>query len=152
MPLSDYLPDRRILLGLESRSKQEALRETLGLFRGEPGVNDAAALASAVEKRDAPTLFENHCGILIAHGRTNAVEKLVMAVGRCKNQIIEPGAAAALRLVFVAGIPSAFDSEYLRSVGAIARICRNPETLQALLECEQSSDFAEILNREELAF
>lgn len=152
MPLSDYLPARRIRLELEGTTKQEVLAETLQLFRGEPDVRDASALSSAVETRDAPTLCENGCGILIAHGRTNAVEKLVLAVGRCKNEVIEPGTPAPLRLVFVAGIPSAFASEYLRLVGAIARICKDPESLRDLLECSNPSEFVAILDREELAF
>jgi mannitol/fructose-specific phosphotransferase system IIA component (Ntr-type) len=49
------------------------------------------------------------------------------------------------RLVFVFAIPAAMSEEYLRKVGALARICREPEKSAALLAAATPGEFAELL-------
>jgi mannitol/fructose-specific phosphotransferase system IIA component (Ntr-type) len=50
-----------------------------------------------------------------------------------------------VRLVFVAGIPFALNSEYLRVVGTIARLCSNKELVQELLSASRADAFIDIL-------
>jgi hypothetical protein len=45
----------------------------------------------------------------------------------------------------VAGIPSAFDSGYLRAVGVIARLCRDRGMLDKLLGVADPARFVELL-------
>jgi mannitol/fructose-specific phosphotransferase system IIA component (Ntr-type) len=113
-------------------------------------VRDFAALKKAVELRDAPVVCENGSGLLIAHGRTESVSRLVLAAGRCESPFLVSGSEGAVRLVFVAGIPTAFSSEYLRVVGAIVRVCRNPDDLAALLSAATTAEFVERLTQAEL--
>ena len=52
---------------------------------------------------------------------------------------------APLRLLFIAGIPAAFSNDYLRMVGAIARICSDAERAQELLDAATPPAFLETL-------
>jgi hypothetical protein len=53
-------------------------------------------------------------------------------------------------LVFVAGIPGAFTSEYLRIVGAIVRICRDRRQLDRLLTIKEPERFVSLLSSGEV--
>jgi hypothetical protein len=68
-----------------------------------------------------------------------------MAAGRSSDGIVVPGSGERIRLVFVAGIPSAFDSGYLRAVGVIARLCRDRGMLDKLLGVADPARFVELL-------
>jgi len=55
-------------------------------------------------------------------------------------------APAGPHLVFVFAIPAAMSEEYLRNVGALARICREPEKTDALLAAATPAEFAGLLD------
>jgi len=96
--------------------------------------------------RAAPAVStDDGYGIVIAHGRTNSVTSLVMAAGRSPNGFASPHIAAPVRLVFVVGIPTALNQDYLRVVGTIARLCGKPETLQKLLQAPNARAFLDLL-------
>lgn len=134
----------RVRLDLPASSHEEAVETVLSLLQGDPDVPDFAELKAAVKTRAASALPGSP--ILIAHGRTNAVRKFVLAAGRLAAEAADP---SPLRLVFVAGIPSTMNSDYLRAVGAIARICSHPSQLAELLEVPTQADFISCLQAAE---
>ena len=68
-----------------------------------------------------------------------------MAAGRSPEGMAYPGLRDPVRLFFVAAIPSAFTSEYLRIVGAIVRICRDKRQLRGLLTAKDAGRFIALL-------
>jgi mannitol/fructose-specific phosphotransferase system IIA component len=50
----------------------------------------------------------------------------------------------------VAGIPGTFNTEYLRIVGAIARICQDRHQLDRLLATKTKEDFLQLLEAGEV--
>jgi mannitol/fructose-specific phosphotransferase system IIA component (Ntr-type) len=98
-----------------------------------------------VLQRNAPAIDADGCGIVIAHGRTDAVGSLVMAAGRSNEGFPSSDTKENVQLVFVAGIPSALNSEYLRVVGTIARLCSKTELVQKMLSATSPSAFIDIL-------
>ena len=145
-PISEILLPAQINLALAARDQAGGVDEVLSKLNGDPRVQDWSALMQSVTERNAPALSCNSCGICIAHGRTNAVSSLVMAAGRSSKGLASPEVRDKVRLVFVAGIPSAFDSEYLRIVGAIARLCRDKSLLDKLLAAQDPGDFIKLLS------
>jgi mannitol/fructose-specific phosphotransferase system IIA component (Ntr-type) len=144
-PIGDVLQVEHIILSISAMEKGAAIDEVLAKLNGDMRVKDFPELYKAVHERDAAAIAENGCGICVAHGRTEAVSSLVMAVGRSAQGIAFPGLEEPVRLVFVAGIPRAFNSEYLRIVGAIARICRDKHQLDRLLATKTTEEFLHIL-------
>jgi len=145
IPISEILLPDQINLALASRDQAGGVDELLAKLNGDPRVHDWSALVQAVTERNAPAISCNGCGVCIAHGRTNAVGSLVMAAGRSAKGLQSPEVRDKVRLVFVAGIPSAFDSEYLRIVGAIARLCRDKALLNKLLTVQDPAEFIRLL-------
>jgi len=148
--ISDILLPSQINLALFGKDQAAGIDEVLSKLNGDPRVSDWRALSQAVTERNAPALACNGCGICIAHARTNAVHSLVMAAGRSTEGLVSPEVSEPVRLVFVAGIPSAFSSEYLRVVGAIARFCRDKALLDKLLHVPDPREFIELLARQEI--
>lgn len=141
LTFSEVLLEKQVLLSLEASSKAAAIQLLLQSLESDDRISSHEELAAAVIGREAAALEENGIGICIAHGRTNAVRSLVMAAGRFDVPIVIDEISSPLSLVFVAGIPAAFSTEYLRLVGAIARICSAPDQIQSLLNAPSPSDF-----------
>lgn len=144
--ISELLFPDDVNLALAATTKQAAIEEVLAKLIGDPRISDWEALRTAVVTRDAPSIAVNGMGICIAHGRLNSVKSLVLAAGRSSKPLACSEIAEPLRLVFVAGIPAAFDSEYLRVVGAIVRICRDKHQLERLLAAREADYFVELLD------
>lgn len=145
MTIDEILFPADVNLALRAGDKSAALEEILGQVRGDARVGHWERLRAAVIERDAPAIELDGYGICIAHGRTDAVTDLVVAAGRSSAGVVFPGSALPVRLIFVAGIPSAMNSEYLRLVGAIARVCRDPAQMEELLAVENGEAFVDCL-------
>lgn len=143
--ISEILEAPHVNLTLVAKDQVAAVEEVLGQLNGDSRITDFGALRKAVLERNAPALEAGSCGICIAHGRTNAVHGLVMAAGRSPGGFQSPQIGQEVRLVFVAGIPSAFDSEYLRIVGTIARLCRDKTMIEKLLHVTDPGRFVDLL-------
>lgn len=146
MSLSEILLPEHINLHLDAGDENDAVEELLFPLRGDIRINNWDAFRASVLDRAAPAIStDDGCGIVIAHGRTNAVDSLVMSAGRSTNGIPSAGIAGGVRLVFVVGIPTALNQEYLRVVGTIARLCGKPEHLQKLLAAPKAKEFLDLL-------
>lgn len=141
----EVLRPAQVKLGIPASQSEDAVRQVMNLLRGDERVPDFAKFEEAVFRREPPLLEEDGCMICIAHGRTEALKQIVMSAGRVDLPEENPEDAAALRLVFVAGIPSAFNTDYLRLVGAIARICSNKEDRNRLLGTKEPGKFVQLL-------
>jgi PTS system nitrogen regulatory IIA component len=144
--LSELLPPHRVQLGLGADEAVEAVAVVLESLRGEPAVNDFAALGAVIAQRAAAEVDCGAARLLVAHGRTEAVQSLVLAAGRFDAA---PGGIPLL--VFTAGIPAAFQTDYLRVVGVIARVCRQTEGLAALLAAPSPASFVGVLQEAEVS-
>ncbi len=148
--IADILPPAHVSLTLSSEDQKGGIAEVLGSLQGRPGVGDWDALREAVTARNAPAISCGACGVCIAHGRTNAVQSLVMAAGRSSEGLTSSNISERVRLVFVVGIPAAFQSDYLRIVGTIARLCHDKDLFGALLSAQTSEKFVHLLTRAEV--
>ncbi|MEX1118418.1 MAG: PTS sugar transporter subunit IIA [Terrimicrobiaceae bacterium] len=147
--LSELLPAHHVDLALSATTKTAAVDDILARLEGHACVKNFPGLKAAIEARDASVIFEDGLGLLIAHGRTEAVSRIVLAAGRFNPPLQLPGEAGPVHLVFVAGIPAAFSTEYLRVVGAIVRCCKDPESLPALLSAPSAAAFVQLLTEGE---
>jgi mannitol/fructose-specific phosphotransferase system IIA component (Ntr-type) len=149
-PIADVLQPDHVLLTLSAKEPSAAIEEVMATLEGDERVRDFAALREAVYTQPAPAIAENGIGICIAHGRTELVTSLVMSAGRSVQGIVFPKLSERVKLVFVAGIPGAFTSEYLRIVGAIVRICRDKRQLDRMLSTKDPDRFVALLSSGEV--
>lgn len=143
--IRQILQPGHVNLSLSSTAIPSAVNEVLASLNGDTRILQWDGLKKSVLERNAPAIDADGCAIVIAHGRTDAVGSLVMAVGRSTEGFPSDAAKENVRLIFVAGIPSALNSEYLRVVGTIARLCSNRDFVQELLSTPRQDAFVDIL-------
>ncbi|OPZ30595.1 MAG: PTS system fructose-specific EIIABC component [Lentisphaerae bacterium ADurb.BinA184] len=79
--LQDFVRPELLKPRLEATNKTDVIRELLGLLEEQDLVRDPAAALEALLAREASMSTGLQHGIAIPHARTNAVDKLVCAIG-----------------------------------------------------------------------
>lgn len=128
----------RVRLDLSAQDRASAVRATAELLAGDPRVGSWEEFWSSIGTRQVVDLSDCSGGVMIAHGRSPSVSALALGAVRW----VAPDGP---RLVFVFAIPAAMSGEYLRQVGALARVCREQDKLSALLRVATPAEFAALL-------
>jgi mannitol/fructose-specific phosphotransferase system IIA component (Ntr-type) len=132
-----FSPDR-INLNLTAPDRDAALRASAELLSDDARVGDWDEFWTSIGARQVVDLADCAGHVMIAHGRGKSVAALALAAARWSG----PHGPC---LIFVFAIPAAMSGEYLRKVGALARVCREPEKLAALVSATTTADFAALL-------
>ena len=127
-----------VCLDLDAPDRDTALRRTAELLAADPRLGNWEEFWLSIGGRQVVELADSAGRVILAHGRGQSVRKLALAAARWS-------APDGPRLVFVFAIPAAMSEEYLRKVGALARICREPEKSAALLAAATPGEFAGLL-------
>ncbi len=148
--IADMLLPENVLLEVAGVTPTEALQKVIALLRNDEAVTDYEKLSAALLAA-APCAAEAGCefAICIPHVRTAAVSAMVMSVGRADPGVLFPGCPQPIRYLFCIALPAALDSEYLRLVGLLARVLRNPSSEAELRVAATPSEFVHVLARYE---
>ncbi len=148
--ISETMLPENVVLGLSADSADGAIGEVIELLRNDEEVVDFAKLSAAL-RAAAPCAAEAGCEfeICLPHARTVAVTGMVMSAGRVEPGILFPGCARPIRYFFCIGLPPALDSEYLRIIGLLSRVLRQPDSEAELRAAKTSADFVKVLAKHE---
>ncbi len=146
--LSVSLLSKDIQLQLRATDHRDALEEVISTLRSDHRIRDWEKLrASLLANLHIETFNGSSGSMSLHHGRTESVSSLVLAVGRSATGLGSKQGGEATRLIFVAAVPEAMNKEYLRILGAISRVCREEESLVALLKAENGDSFLATLEK-----
>ena len=142
-------PDH-VALDLESTTPVAAIDEVAALVKSHPAVLDWEALLAGVHA-SAPCLPEPGGGfsLCIPHTRGECVDSMVMSVGRSEAGIVFPGVELPVRYLFCIAVPRSLAADYLRIVGLLARVFKDPQTEGDLRAAATVPEFVELLSRRE---
>lgn len=146
--LSSHLRAKDIHLKLRSTNCADALEEILSPLRRDSRVRDWDKLRSSLHagaRIEAAT--EHRATMILHHGRTESVSGLVLALGRSRAGLPNPGTGPDIHLLVVAAIPETLNNEYLRIIGAVARVCGQAGTFRKLLEAPAATDVTALLEK-----
>ncbi|HEY6226792.1 MAG TPA: PTS sugar transporter subunit IIA [Verrucomicrobiae bacterium] len=152
MSIGDYLDPRAVSLGLQSNSKDEALRELVNLI---PELHNRAAeqlsLWQALADREKLHTTAVGEGLAFPHARNamgNLIKRPVIVVGR-HNTGVAWGSADSkpVQLLFMLAAPSL--TEHLHLLGLMSRILRNAKVREELLRATTPEQVIEILKNGE---
>ena len=137
--IRELLAPNCINLALTGPSEAEAISNVAKLLKGKRGVLSLSGLKQDVLTRErlSPTGIGNL--LAIPHARTDHVDRIVMAVGRCETPIDFDGEPA--RLIFMIGIPRTMPAKYLSLIGAFGRLAHNEQILNVLLHATTTKQF-----------
>ena len=143
MKLRDFLAPERTSVPLDARSLQEATSRLLERMVSAHGVIDADKLSRRVLGVAPGDVVAMGDRAFLVHQRTNAVGKLIVAVGvavepiRHRNEENEDRYA---RIVLLIATPPRHAARYLQVVAAFARLLRDPVVLARVLGARSSAE------------
>jgi PTS system nitrogen regulatory IIA component len=148
--IESLLPLDHIALDLAAETPQAAIDEVAALVKNHPAVIDWEAMRKGVHG-SAPCLPENAgaFSICLPHTRGECVSRMVMSVGRSAAGIAFSGVEFPVHYIFCIAVPRALAADYLRIVGLLARIFKDPAAERELRAATAASVFIEHLSRRE---
>ena len=148
--IADILPADHVALDLAATTPRAAIDEVAALMKNDAAVDDWDALLAGVQAV-APCLPEEVGGfaICIPHTRGECVSGMVMSVGRSAAGVKFPDVALPVRYFFCIAVPRALAADYLRIVGLLARVFKDPAAERELRAAATPTDFIALLSRRE---
>lgn len=149
--IADILHPSDITLDVPAAREQEAIFQIASLLKEDDRVADWNAFYAALSSKNPCIAAGAGFEISIPHARTDTVKSMVMSVGRSETGVATAGDEPNTRYIFVTGIPGAFATDYLRVIGAIARVFKNEAAEKQLRATRDPAEFLEILSSREMA-
>ena len=139
--LADILNERQIALQLKPRRKTNALREMVDLFALNETVSQPNLFLGQVLAREdtSSTLAEN--GVAFPHARTDLVDRIALAIGRSRAGIPWNADGNRAHLIFLIAVPQQLVNDYLIVVGTLARITKDEDHRNCLLNAATAAEF-----------
>jgi mannitol/fructose-specific phosphotransferase system IIA component (Ntr-type) len=150
MTIADILHPRHIDLDLKPTMQQEAVFQVAAMLKDDERVLDWNVFYGGLTTKNPCIAAGNDVEICIPHSRTSAVASMVMSVGRSVGGVQFAGPKANIHYIFVIGVPAALAADYLRIIGALARIFRNPEAEKSIRAAKTAADFLAIVTQTEV--
>ena len=119
--------------------------EVAELLASHPAMDNFEAFRRDLLAREAAGSTCLSGGVALPHARTAAVREIIVAAGRSAGGVRFKGLEEPVHLVFVVATPRSQITGYLATVGALARLLRDPERRLHLLECATPGEFAALL-------
>lgn len=141
MHISSLFQPAFVKLQLEATKRAEAIRESAELLRTHPEMRNFDLFYDDLLERER---VESTClgnDLAFPHARTDAVEGMALAAARIPEGIVFDNCGQTVKLIFVIGTPKRMVQEYLKLVGGLARLLKEPEVRADLLAVETPEDF-----------
>lgn len=148
--IASLLNPEAITLDLKATQKAAALREVAELLAKNKCVSNFEAFFNEVLQRERASNTALSHDVAIPHARTDQCDDIVIAVGRSNAGLdFEAKDNHPVRLIFLIGTPKQMVTDYLRVVGNLARLLRQDDLRQRLLDAPDPASFIKILEEAE---
>ena len=152
MLLSELLTADRVKVPLGSRSKDEMLRELVELAVGDRGPRIVETVLGAVRDREGVLSTGIGGGVAIPHGKTTAVDQLVMAAGVAREPLeFDALDAQPVELFFLLIGPESASGAHVKALSRISRLLRREPLRNALRSAGDPEAFLRIVRESEAA-
>lgn len=149
--IGDILHPRQIDLHLEAPTQEEAIFHVASLLKDDERIKDWTGFYNGLKSGNPCVAAGAEFQICIPHVRTNAVSTMVMAVGRSLEGVpVSKKKGDKTHYIFVAGVPTALAADYLRIIGALARVFSDRAAELQLRKAERPEDFLALLAAHEM--
>lgn len=146
MLLTELLSVERIKIPLESQTKDELLRELVGVVAGSAGAPDREDVLRAVREREAVLSTGIGHGVAIPHGKSSAVGDLRMAAGRAAEPVdFDALDGQPVSLFFLLVGPESAAGPHIKALSRISRLVRKDEVREKLVAAQTAEEFLSAL-------
>jgi len=125
-----------IIPTLTGSTKREIIEKLVGILQSEGIIKNAEAAVDAVMEREESMSTGMQYGIALPHARTDAVDKITVAVGLSKKGVDFQALDGEPSKIFVLILsPQSTDSPHIQFLANIATRLNNEEAREKLLSC-----------------
>ena len=145
MQLTDYLGKNAVNLDLSSTTKDDVLRELIGLI--DVDEKSAAILFKMLKRRENLGSTGIGRGIAIPHCRALVVDKLKLAYGRARDgvEFRSVDGQRARHFFLIVAPPLEISNDYLPVLGRIAAFANRPGIAEKLAAIQTADELSELL-------
>ena len=146
MLLTKFISKGCIVPELQATSKAAVLKELTDLLFRRRRLQGAGAALEQIMSREAIESTGIGRGIAVPHARVAGLKDLVCAVGRASKGLDfmavdkEP-----VHLIFLICYPPSHQTTYLNFIATVAKLLREQDSLQAILEAKSAADIFDVL-------
>ena len=147
MRLSKLLADELVLFDMAASTKEGAIDALLTMIGKRFPQLDKNQIADAVAERERVENTSYGHGYAFPHARTDAVERMYIAIGISKKGLADKTAdGQQLCVVCLMLTPSNISQLYLQTLSAFARFAREPKNLKRLLEAKNPASVVDVIH------
>jgi len=148
--IADILHPEDIDLDLKMSNQEEAVNHVAALLREDERVTDWNTFYQGLSSKTSHLAAAEGAEICIPHTRTESVTGMVMSAGRSQAGILVPGVKLPIHFIFAIGVPVALAADYLRIIGALARIFKTSDSRDRLRRAKDPAEFLQLLASAEM--
>ena len=150
MLLTELLSIDRIKIPLESQTKDDLLRELVGVAAAPAGQPARDDVLRAVREREAVLSTGIGHGVAIPHGKSSAVGDLRMAAGRAAAPVdFDALDGQPVSLFFLLVGPESAAGPHIKALSRISRLVRKDEVRDKLVAAQTAQEFMDALKEAE---
>ena len=139
MNLSDYLNGSRIVLNLQGENKKHVLEKLVEILGNQVSINQQNIVDLLVVREKLSTTGIGF-GIAIPHCKSSEVSELQVVVGRFEQGVdFNALDGKPVKLLFLLVAPEQSSSEHLKVLAKIARIAKDEDIRQHILQITDSN-------------
>lgn len=148
--MTELLSIERIKIPLESRNKDDLLRELVDVIGGPADAADREDVLRAVREREAVLSTGIGHGVAIPHGKSSAVDGLQMAAGRSAAPVdFDALDGQPVSLFFLLVGPESAAGPHIKALSRISRLVRKDEVRAKLVAARTPEEFLQALQEAE---
>lgn len=149
--LSNYLKVQTVKLDLDSKDKNQLLKDLYESFSNAPEITDKKKCFEDILEREKLGSTGIGKGVAIPHAKTQGVKDIIMTVGVCKNEISYDSIdASPVNIVFMFLSPVEMSQEYLIMLARISRLIKEDSFRSQVLNAKTNEEIFDILDSKEV--
>ena len=150
MTLLDILSADSTLVDLKGETKEDIIAELVDTLAVGDAISDRDKVLQAVLEREKIMSTGIGDGIAIPHGKSDAVEKLVAALGTQRRGVdFEALDGEPAYVFFLLVSPANVSGPHIKALARISRLLKNDDFKKMLIAAETAAEIIEIIETEE---
>lgn len=150
MKVLEFLDISTIHLDLKSTVKQDVISELCQLLHSNGKIKDANAVIASLMEREKLGSTGIGQGVAIPHGKSDATEGLVAALGVSKKGVeFEALDGEPVHVIFLLVAPPDSSGNHLKALARISRLLKDKFFRQAIKEAKSPDEIQKIIKEED---
>ena len=146
MDFIEYLDNSCVEFNIAGEAKSDIITELVDLLDKGGKINDREAVLKSIFDREQQMSTGLQSGVAMPHGKTDTVDKMVVAVGLKKDGVDFDSLDGKPSKIFVMTVSSVLHAnEHIEFLGEISRVLMRSSIRKALLKVRSKQEFIELM-------